>query len=329
MDMKVLVNALTEFGVDITLNEIFQMWDKRGRYHHTTEFHLFPLLEEIENYEYFENEHDRFMLIVAALFHDIIYDKKGDKDVDNSIMFFRTCVSNHFLNEEQKRIVQIIENTKDHKPKGDKLSDVFNELDLKVLEQPLAGMLQYERNIFLEFQEYPFDKYKERRIEILTSLLRRDRYMLPTLIEYIKNYVPKIGLYAGSFNPFTVAHLNILEKAETIFDKVIVAQLKNPDKDTPSATSLLNLNRELIFSDELLVDIITKVESYADVTLVRGLRNTDDFKEENKLAFYLKEQKPDIKIVYFVSDKEFEYISSSDIRILKKLDSKLADKFII
>ena len=155
IDTKLLTDAIGQFNLDISLERIFQMWDNTGRYHHTTQFHLYPLLEDIQNYEYFENDKDKLMLIVVALFHDIIYNKNGDKDVDDSIVFFRSCTKNPFLNEDQKRIVQIIENTKDHKPRGDKLSDVFNGLDCKVLNGTFTELLQYERNIRKEYKHIP------------------------------------------------------------------------------------------------------------------------------------------------------------------------------
>lgn len=330
----IMVDALETFGVDnekLSITDIMNMWNAPGRFYHTTEFHLFPLLEEIHNYPYFQNDHDKKMLIVVAIFHDIVYNKIGDKDVDDSVVvFIKSLKTDMSMTKDQHRIIKIISNTKDHKPRGDKLSDVFNELDCKVLEQDLTGLLQYERNIFLEYQEYPFNSYKEKRLDVLRNLMRRERYMLPTLIEYVENFVPKIGIYAGSFNPFHTGHLNIVEKAENVFDKVILAQLRNPDKPTPDTGSLLNLHRELMFSDGLLIDVVKEVEKQgADVTLIRGLRNISDFEEEEKLAYYLKQQKSDIKIAYFMCDPGYKFVSSSDVRTLLKIDTGLAKKYLV
>ena len=54
---------------------------------------------------------------------------------------------------------------------------------------------------------------------------------LTHLIDYLSNFKPNIGLFAGSFNPFHKGHYNVLIKAEMIFDKVIIAFGANPEKN--------------------------------------------------------------------------------------------------
>ncbi len=157
--------------------------------------------------------------------------------------------------------------------------------------------------------------YKENRIKILEHF--NDNGRLNHLIEHVKHVQPRIGVFAGSFNPFHKGHFNVLQKAEHMFDKVIIAFGKNLDKagrswDIPKTIE----HRQLTEYDGLLTDYIDSL-GY-DVTVVRGLRNTTDFQYEQNQYRYIQELKPDIKIVNIFCDKEYEHISSSGIRTLEK-----------
>jgi len=137
------------------------------------------------------------------------------------------------------------------------------------------------------------------------------------IVDILESWYPKIGICCGSFNPFHKGHLNILHKAEDIFDKVIIARGVNPDKnekifDLPKSI----LNRQIVDYDCLLTDMLCNL-GY-DVTLIRGLRNSTDLQYELTQFQFLQDTMPDIKIVNIFCDKEFEHISSSAIRSLMK-----------
>ena len=126
-----------------------------------------------------------------------------------------------------------------------------------------------------------------------------------------------IALYAGSFNPFHLGHYNILLKGEKIFDEVILGFGLNKDKEgnqygIPPSTIR---DRKIVFYSDLLTDLINRL---GNVTLIRGLRNSTDLQYELTQYRFLQELKPDIKVVSIFCDKEFEHISSSAIRNLKK-----------
>lgn len=146
----------------------------------------------------------------------------------------------------------------------------------------------------------------------------------------------KIGVYAGSFNPFHIGHMNIVKKAEKIFDSVIIAVGKNPEKDSNEyfnlrVSKLMSLfpNRVDIISG-MLMDFLVSLND--DVTLIRGLRNGFDFNYEQTQLRFLEEMKPvnfDFKVVYIPCDKEYEHISSSSIRAIQKISMKEAEKYLI
>lgn len=169
-------------------------------------------------------------------------------------------------------------------------------------------------NILLsEFKRLQFLDYKK-----WLEIQREQNLSDPNTLEFLQVWKPKIGIYAGSFNPFHYGHLNILEKAEKIFDKVIIAYGINPEKK-PSCRELFPRptgisDHQIIEYQGLLTDMIDSL-GY-DVTLIRGLRNSTDLQYELTQFKFMQDLKSDIKIVNIFCDKEFEHLSSSAIRSL-------------
>lgn len=139
-------------------------------------------------------------------------------------------------------------------------------------------------------------------------------------LSFLSSFSPKIAVFPGSFNPFHKGHYNVLQKAEKIFDKVIIAYGNNPDKDgarswpVPSAIK----NRQIEEYTGLLTDFVSKLGE--EVVVIRGLRNSTDFQYEQNQYRYIQELMPNIRIVNIFCDKEFEHISSSGIRTLKQFN---------
>lgn len=176
-------------------------------------------------------------------------------------------------------------------------------------------LMENEKKSFKDFQYINIQEYKFRRIRFLRSLNQDDK--LNNVISFVMQYKPKIGIFAGSFNPFHKGHYNVLIKAEEIFDKVIIAFGQNSDKNkrTWPIPKTIN-NREIIQYEGLLTDVIESL-GY-DVTMIRGLRNSTDFQYEQNQFRYIQELLPTIKVVNIFCDKEYEHISSSGIRTLEK-----------
>ncbi len=177
--------------------------------------------------------------------------------------------------------------------------------------------LEIEKMIFNQFQNFDFLIYREQRLKHLEKINKNNQ--LDALISYVKFYEPKIAVFAGSFNPFHKGHYSVLQKAERIFDKVIVAFGKNPDKGArnwPVPNTIKN--RQICEYEALLTDFLDTLKY--DVTVIRGLRNSTDFQYEQNQYRYIQELKPDVKIINIFCNKEFEHISSSGIRTLEKFD---------
>jgi pantetheine-phosphate adenylyltransferase len=178
-----------------------------------------------------------------------------------------------------------------------------------------AELLEQELREFTLNQHIDFLDYQKQRLAFLER--QTSNISIRALQDYVKTNKPNIALFAGSFSPFHKGHFNVLQKAEKIFDKVIIAFGKNPDKSVkqwPIPKTIAN--RQHTSYDGLLTDHVNSL-GY-DVTVVRGLRNSTDFQYEQNQYRYIQELKPGIRIINIFCDKEFEHISSSGIRTLEK-----------
>jgi pantetheine-phosphate adenylyltransferase len=128
-------------------------------------------------------------------------------------------------------------------------------------------------------------------------------------------------LFPGSFDPFTAGHLNILRRALTMFDEVVVAVGINQDKRG-------------FFSMDQRMDIIRQATSgmsgvsvikYENLTIdtckemgikhiVRGVRNMLDFETERSIADMNRRLAPDVETIIIPTSQEFAHISSSAVR---------------
>jgi pantetheine-phosphate adenylyltransferase len=188
----------------------------------------------------------------------------------------------------------------------------FNDVSFFEKKNSLRDCIDQEMLEFKLHQSVSLKEYIKLRSEFLKT---QPNAALSD--EYIQCFSPKIAVFAGSFNPFHKGHYNILQKAERIFDKVIIAFGKNPEKENRGHKIPDSIrNRQLESYDGLLTDFIGTLEY--DVVVIRGLRNSTDFDYEQNQYRYIQELMPDIKIVNIFCDKEFEHISSSGIRTLEK-----------
>lgn len=306
IDKNYISTRLKQLGFS---DSVLKRYEEDHRYYHTTT-HLLDVVLQLSKLDNFDDE-----LFLAAVYHDAVYDSQANDNEERSAALFLVEAKSASLNKLQMdSINRLILDTKTHKPSSEK-SQLLIKADLSILDQPLSKLIEYEHQIFKEFQFVDYKVYQPKRIEILNQLNVNGK--LNALIEYVTFRKPSIGVFCGSFNPFHKGHYNVLQKAERIFDKVIISFGKNPDKtnrtwDIPNSIK----NRQLTEYNGLLTDFVESL-GY-DVVVIKGLRNSTDFQYEQNQYRYIQELMPGIKIINIFCDKEFEHISSSGIRTLEK-----------
>jgi len=140
------------------------------------------------------------------------------------------------------------------------------------------------------------------------------------------------AIYPGTFDPITLGHMNILEKACSIFDEVILAVADYTGKD--NLFSLQERYQLCKKSTEHIpnVSVSTFQGLFVDYDksqncnlMIRGMRAVSDFEYELSLALTNKKLNPEIETLFLVPSLKYMYLSSSIIRQLAALQGPLED----
>ena len=142
------------------------------------------------------------------------------------------------------------------------------------------------------------------------------------------------AIYAGSFDPFTMGHLNILNRSAKMFDEVIVAigtntskkPLFTPDEKLEMITAVVKESsydnvRVVLHVDGLIVDF---AKSEGATVMVRGIRSLTDMEYEMSIASMNKTQQPEIESVFLMADEKYRFVSSSLIKEVAIFDGDVS-----
>ncbi|MDZ8051786.1 MAG: pantetheine-phosphate adenylyltransferase [Aulosira sp. ZfuVER01] len=139
-----------------------------------------------------------------------------------------------------------------------------------------------------------------------------------------------IAIYPGSFDPITLGHLDIIQRASRLFEQVIVAVLRNPNK-----TPLFSVQQRL---EQIRVSTrhLTNVEAdsfdgltvnYAQMrqaqVLLRGLRAVSDFEIELQMAHTNKTLSTQIETVFLATSNEYSFLSSSVVKEIARFGGSI------
>ncbi|MDO4484029.1 MAG: pantetheine-phosphate adenylyltransferase [Clostridia bacterium] len=131
----------------------------------------------------------------------------------------------------------------------------------------------------------------------------------------------KTAIYPGSFDPVTLGHLDIIKRGSGLFDKLIVAVLVNPGKHCAFSVAQRMEMLRTVCRDLPNVEVDSFTGLLADYVAIkgadavlRGLRGTDDYISESRMALINRDLNPKMDTVFLVSSGEHAHISSSAVR---------------
>ena len=142
----------------------------------------------------------------------------------------------------------------------------------------------------------------------------------------------KIAIYPGSFDPVTIGHLNIIQRAANIFDKLIVCVMVNAGKNP-----MFTLEERVEFIRRVTADIPNvEVDSSSELlaeyakrrgscVIVKGLRAGSDFENEFQMALINKKINPELDTMFLTAESQYMYLSSSMVKELGSYGVDLAD----
>ncbi len=134
------------------------------------------------------------------------------------------------------------------------------------------------------------------------------------------------AIYPGSFDPPTNGHLDLIHRGSRIFDQLIVAILRNPDK-----TPLFSVGDRKRMLEELTADIKNvSVETFDGLTvefaekvnagaMLRGIRALSDYEYELQIAMMNRKLSPELETVFMMPAEQYSYLSSRLVREAAKL----------
>jgi pantetheine-phosphate adenylyltransferase len=136
----------------------------------------------------------------------------------------------------------------------------------------------------------------------------------------------KTAVYPGTFDPITLGHIDIIKRASTIFDELIVGIYDRPYKQllfsveervnmVEQATASLS-NVYVMAYNGLSTDFIRNVKGNV---MIRGLRANSDFEREFEMALMNKQLAPDIELICLMTSPEYQFLSSSLIKEVANL----------
>ncbi len=141
----------------------------------------------------------------------------------------------------------------------------------------------------------------------------------------------KIAVCPGSFDPVTNGHVDIFERASSMYDRLIIAVFRNPGKNPlfnmdervrllKQATQHIP-NVEVDSFSGLLTDFVLQKDSRI---IVRGLRALSDFEYEFQRALLIKCVRPEIETVFMMTSSEYSFVSSSGIKELAQFGGDIS-----
>jgi pantetheine-phosphate adenylyltransferase len=143
----------------------------------------------------------------------------------------------------------------------------------------------------------------------------------------------KKAIYAGTFDPITNGHIDVISRAAKIFDKIVIGVSNSPKKTLFTQTERIRLTSEVFHKNDkievlgfssLLVDFAKKMEAK---TIIRGIRAVSDFDYELQLTLTNRKLAPKVETIFLMPSEKYIFISSSLVKEIASLGGDIS-KFV-
>jgi len=141
-----------------------------------------------------------------------------------------------------------------------------------------------------------------------------------------------IALYPGTFDPITLGHVDLIERAAQFFDRIIIAIAHNPAK-----SPLFTLDERVSLAEEALGHLsgveavgfdgltVDHARERGAAVILRGLRAVSDFEHEFQLAGMNRHLAPDVETMFLTPSERYTYLSSTLVREIAAFGGELRD----
>ena len=138
-------------------------------------------------------------------------------------------------------------------------------------------------------------------------------------------------IYPGTFDPITNGHVDITERAASLFDHVIIAVANNPKKKSLFTVkeridqvkdSVKYLNNVSVSSTDVL--IVNFAKENEAIALVRGLRSISDFEYELQMALMNRSLAPEISTIFMMPDEKYMHLNSTVVKEIAALEGDIS-----
>lgn len=282
------------------------------------------------------------ILQLSACYHDVVHQPTAHNNEEQSAKVFVSHVEGFYEPSTIREIATLIIETAGGTKPTSQLSALLREADVDILlNGSLPEMLDYNRDIYHEYQQYDYTVFVDAHMRVLREIITEsgstDR--LPQLDVYesvIRAKKLRVGIYAGSYNPWHKGHADVLAQATQVFDKVVIARGVNPAKSNQVASNLV-LNPVKIDgapshleAKEFVGPLWKLYQHYAaqanyDVAIIRGIRGAADLESEiTQRSFVRDAAEAEVPYVFIAAKPELAHISSSAIKAMAALGADTA-----
>lgn len=131
----------------------------------------------------------------------------------------------------------------------------------------------------------------------------------------------KVAVYPGSFDPVTYGHLDIIQRAAGLFDRLYVAVLRNPAKqalfpveERVEMLRLVTSHLENVSCESFDGLVVRYAQERQASVIIRGLRAVSDFEAEFKMASMNRSLAPEVETIFMMTNAPYSFVSSSIIK---------------